>query len=85
MNQRQAFRETLILATQHGMQKVEVDDPSLGYYHLVDMWDRIDANPNMSEAKLGRWLGWAQAAVVAACVGVTLTDIKLLNQKWADD
>lgn len=85
MNQREAFRETLELARNAGMDMVESDNPDLDYPHLVDMWDRIQTNPDMSEAKLGRWLGWAQAAVVSADIGLTLTDMKLLNQKWADD
>lgn len=41
-------------------------------------------SPDFSEAKLGRWLGWAQAAVVAANIGVTLDDVKALNKRFAD-
>ncbi|SLJ67445.1 Uncharacterised protein [Mycobacteroides abscessus subsp. abscessus] len=36
---------------------------------------------NMEGSKLGRWLGWAQCAVVAAGVGLTLDDMKTINQR----
>lgn len=84
MNQREAFRETLELARLNDMDLQSSDTPELDFPHLQDMWERIQADPDMSESKLGRWLGWAQAAVVAAQVGLTLTDMKLLNEKWSD-
>ena len=40
---------------------------------------------DFSEAKLGRWLGWAQCAVVAANVGITLADMKALNMQCASE
>ncbi len=84
MNQREAFRETLELARQFGMDNCSSDIPEVDYPHLADMWERIRADPNMSEAKLGRWLGWAQAAVVGSGLGPTLDDMKAINKKWAD-
>ncbi|WP_239591355.1 hypothetical protein [Mycolicibacterium tusciae] len=35
----------------------------------------------MAGTKLGRWLGWAQCAVVAANVGLSLDDMKAINQR----
>lgn len=53
-----------------------------GLNHLLDMQARI--TDEHSPAKLGRWLGWAQAALVAANVGVTLDDMKAINKRYAD-
>lgn len=82
MNQRAAFAETIELAEQSGMGYRHPMDESLGLDHLRDMQSRI--TPEFSEAKLGRWLGWAQAALVAARVGVTLEDVKQINLRHAE-
>lgn len=84
MNQRAAFDETVALAAASGMQSRTVLDPSLSFDHLLDMQERI-ARGEFSESKLGRWLGWAQAALVAANVGVGLEDVKQINLRHADD
>lgn len=85
MNQIEAFNETVMLAIKMGMPDQSDVDDSLGYEHMFSMLKRIEANPEkFSEAKLGRWLGWAQAALVAANVGVTLEDVKQINLRWAD-
>lgn len=58
----------------------------LGLEHLREMWERVRADDNpqggkgFSEAKLGRWLGWAQCAVVASGVA-TLDDMKAINRR----
>lgn len=77
MNQRAAFLETVRLAIDLGMP--EEPDTTLGLAHMRDMLTRIRAD--FSEAKLGRWLGWAQCALVAANVGVTLEDVKRINMR----
>lgn len=83
MNQRQAFKETLeamdarlIVARTYQLL------PELSPQHLHDMYERL--TDDMSDAKLGRWLGWAQCAVVAMDIGFTLEDMKAINQKWSD-
>lgn len=78
MNQNKAFTETLNLAHERGMDKLTWDDTSkdLSYAHLEDMATRI--TDDFSESKLGRWLGWAQAAVVAAGIA-TLDEMKEIN------
>ncbi|UBV20331.1 MULTISPECIES: hypothetical protein [Mycolicibacterium] len=85
MNQLQALRDTIDLAEAHGMP--ELPDSPIGLQHLRDMLGEVDkansATP-FSASKLGRWLGWAQCALVAADVGVTLDDMKALNMKYAD-
>lgn len=81
MNQRIAFDETVELAIQSGMAGSH--DPSLSLSHLLEMQLTI-SEKDFSEAKLGRWLGWAQAALVAADVGVTLEDVKQINLRYAD-
>ena len=78
MNQIQAFRDTVALAE-------DVDMPTLpgspvGLDHLEGMLRRAE-QPDFSETKLGRWLGWAQCALVVADVGVTLEDVKQINSK----
>ena len=78
MNQREAFRDTIELAAQRGMP--ERPGEELGLDHIRGMFARI--GDEFSEAKLGRWLGWAQCAVVAAGVGVSLEDMKELNRRW---
>ncbi len=54
-----------------------------GLEHLRSMLAKVNAS-KFSDAKLGRWLGWAQCAVVAANVGPTLDDMKALNMRHAD-
>lgn len=80
MNQREAFRETILLAEIAGMS--DHDTMELGLPHMRSMYARI--TDDFSDGKLGRWLGWAQCALVAANVGVTLDDMKSLNKKWSD-
>jgi hypothetical protein len=81
MNQRAAFDETVRLAQDSGMP-LNPGNP-LGLDHMFEMQARI--MPGFSEAKLGRWLGWAQAALVGSGVGVTLDDVKQLNLRHAAD
>jgi hypothetical protein len=80
MNQLAAFRDTIALAEDRGMPEY---GESLGLAHLRSMYERAESG-GFSEGKLGRWLGWAQCAVVAACIGVTLDDMKLINWRHSD-
>lgn len=80
MNQRQAFNETINLAIARGMSLSPGSD--LGLDHLIDMGARLGDNPGYSDAKVGRWLGWAQCAVVAAGCA-TLEEMKQINLKWS--
>jgi hypothetical protein len=81
LNQFAALRDTIALAERSGMP--EMPGSELGLGHLRSMLARVAAS-DFSAAKLGRWLGWAQCAVVAADVGVTLDDMKALNQRHAE-
>lgn len=78
MDMRAAFEDTIRLAEDRGMQ---ADGGELSLSHLRDMQARI--TPGFSEGKIGRWLGWAQAAVVASGVA-SLEDMKALNMAHAD-
>lgn len=80
MNQLQALRDTIRVAEDHGMPALPGSD--LGLEHLRHMADTAESG-SFSPSKLGRWLGWAQCAVVAANVGVTLADMKALNIRHA--
>jgi uncharacterized protein (DUF849 family) len=81
MNQRKAFKDTVLMGIIRNMPK----DGDLGLHHMIDMDRRLDEHPEYSDAKIGRWLGWAQAALVAANVGVTLEDVKQVNMRWANE
>lgn len=82
VNQLQALRETVRLAEERGVPEMPGSD--LGLEHLRKMAAAVEAG-RFSEAKLGRWLGWAQCAVVAANVGVTLADVKAINIRHAGE
>lgn len=82
MNQLEALRETLHLAEQNAMPELPGSD--LGLEHLRAMVATVEASDFSDAAKLGRWLGWAQCAVVAAKIGLTLDDMRTLNTKWAE-
>lgn len=76
MNQLAALRDTVTLAETRGMP--DWPGTTLGLEHLRSMLARVESG-EFSEAKLGRWLGWAQCAVVAAAIGITLDDMKAIN------
>lgn len=80
MNQLAAFQDTIALAEERGMPE---SGGELGLAHLRSMYERAQA-AEFSEGKLGRWLGWAQCAVVAAAIGVTLDDMKRINLSHAE-
>jgi hypothetical protein len=82
MNQLDALRETVRLAAEVGMPELPGSD--VGLAHLRDMAATAEGG-DFDEAKLGRWLGWAQCALVTANVGVTLADMKSLNAKWLSE
>jgi hypothetical protein len=86
MNMREAFIDTLGVASDGNMPFGSADDP-LSFAHLCDMLDRIEAADEagtpFSEAKLGRWLAWAQCAAVAANA-MTLNEAKTINQYWSE-
>lgn len=84
MNMREAFRETLEIARANGLDNCTSDYSELDYAHLLDMYNQIlaaDATGTpFSETKIGRWLGWAQAAVVCNGGG-DLTTMKEINMR----
>lgn len=87
MNQREAFRETLELARSHNMDNCSSGIFELDYPHLASMYQRIleadYTTEPFSETKIGRWLGWAQAAVVSNGCG-SLEEMKQINKRWAE-
>jgi hypothetical protein len=82
MNQLEAMRETLTRAQECGMADISGFAEGCDYWHLQDMVERAQAG-EFSDAKLGRWLGWMQCAVVAAEIGLTLDDMKSINKRHA--
>ncbi|WP_066904107.1 hypothetical protein [Mycolicibacterium houstonense] len=83
MDQVAAFRETLEFAERNEMDLCGFEIAEVNFDHLVYMLERIEADPTaFSDAKLGRWLGWAQCAVVAGGYG-TLEDMKQINLRHA--
>ncbi|MEM9840585.1 MAG: hypothetical protein AAF830_15710 [Pseudomonadota bacterium] len=80
MNMLAAFDETIEMARARGMPLVNDsshESEGLSLSHLIDMRRRLE-NDDFSEAKLGRWLGWAQGVVVAKGYG-TLDEMKQIN------
>lgn len=75
MDMLSAFDATIQRAEERGMRRA-YDEPGFGLDHLRDMRSRITSD--FSDAKLGRWLGWAQASVVAVGCG-TLEEMKAIN------
>lgn len=80
MDQLQALRDTVSLAEDCGMPELPNDTDGLGLSHLRDMLSTAQRG-GFSSDKLGRWVGWAQCAVVSARIGVTLNDMKALNAR----
>lgn len=84
MNQREAFRNSLEVARANGLDNTSSDQSELDYPHLQSMYNRIiaadAAGEPFSETKIGRWLGWAQAAIVSQGGG-NLNDMKEINQR----
>lgn len=66
MDQLTAFDNTLALALERGMPHTSPITPRLGLDHLIKMRAILAENPDWPADKVGRWLGWAQCAVVAA-------------------
>lgn len=86
MNQIQAMRDTVALMNERIEARDTVPD-SLAPQHLWDMLETMETGVNpqdtereFSDAKMGRWLGWAQAAVVAQGIA-TLDEMKAINSR----
>lgn len=92
MDQLRALRET-VEAYRHLDEVISTsansDLPeSLRLPHIELMLEKVEADldpvtgKHFNDAKLGRWLGWAQAAAVAAGA-LTLDQCKAINQRNA--
>lgn len=76
MDQIAAFEDTVRLAESRRMP--ELPGNSLGLDHLREMLSEVKSG-QFEPGKLGRWLGWAQCAAVAADIGLTLEDMRIIN------
>lgn len=81
MNQRGALKATIKLAEERGMPE-EHQFPSLSLSHIRSTESRLE--PGYSDAKVGRWLGWAQCAVVASGLA-TIEEMKAINKEYELD
>jgi hypothetical protein len=79
MNVLGAMIDTVQLASKSN--KMPCSGP-LGYVHLAGMLARMQ-DGGFSYGKMCRWLGWAQAALVAAGAA-TLDDVKMISKRHAD-
>lgn len=80
-----AFRDTMKLAFLRGYQYISTAAPNADYNHLIEMFNKvIDENNDFSEAKLGRWLGYAQGVLVANRI-ITLEEAKEINKKYQNE
>lgn len=78
----EAMEETLRLAKERGYDTVETKTLDTDYAHLMSMLERMkkgQKNGTFSEAKLSRWLGYAQGVLVANDV-LSLNDLKKINK-----
>ena len=97
MNQLEAMRDTIALmdnnldkASDVHKYVISAMNAGLSPPHLREMLEVMEYGDNpqhpgepFGEAKMGRWLGWAQAAVVAMNLA-SLDDMKAINRKWAE-
>lgn len=97
MKMLEAMRDTVALMEHelpkrgpHHAERMEAVSPDLRPAHIRDMLAVMETGVNpqdsereFSEGKMGRWLGWAQAAVVAMHCA-TLDDMKAINWRWAE-
>lgn len=87
MNQVEAMRETLRQAQRvdadrnGGVTYLGCSDDPTSLMHLVSMSARM-MEGGMSDAKLGRWLGYAQGVLVARGL-LTLEECKEINRSFA--
>lgn len=78
-----AAHDTLALAQRNGMQSSKPGGDT-GWLHLEVMLQDMSAKRSRwAKDKMARWLGWMQAAVVAAGCG-TLEDMKQINLRYAN-
>lgn len=87
MDMRGAFAATIELANKEGMDEADFIDESLTFAHIVEMNTKIHEKTKyrtymISDDKLGRWLGWAQAAVVASGCA-SLEEMKEINNRFS--
>lgn len=89
MNQLEAFRETLRTSNKRlnewtlDVSRILKLPKDLQMEHLLEMATKVEQG-GFSEAKMGRWLGWAQASCCAMGL-LTLEECKEINMKWSDD
>lgn len=83
MDALKALGETVQLANERGMGTVFYEQPHVDYDHLCDMLDRA-ATGKFTEAKLNRWLGYAQGVLVAHGIA-TLEEMKEINRRNGGD
>lgn len=89
MNTRHAIGETIKVMQSRMTQARELNratlhSPSLGLGHVCEMWMKIEADPNMSEDKLSRWLGWIQASICSWGI-LTLDEAKNINRRHSEE
>jgi hypothetical protein len=83
----EAARRTLELAVSKGYDSVTSDMPELDHAHCSVMVETMAGSEReWSEGKMGRWLGWLQAACVFGTDGaISLEDCKRINMECAED
>lgn len=82
MKQIEAAKRSMILAENYS-ECFQIAPDDCGIDHLRDMLKTMETG-EMSEGKLGRWLGWMQASIVFACDPyVTLEHMKSINRECA--
>jgi hypothetical protein len=79
MNTLAAMEETVALAYARGMATDMSGKSSTDFSHIDHMLNKMRTE-SMSEGKINRWLGWAQACVVVSNIA-TLDEVKEINKR----
>lgn len=80
-----AMRATLDEAALRDHDMISFETANVDQEHLESMYVRmVNSDPPMSEAKLGRWLGYAQGVLVAHDT-LTLDEVKAINERFSND
>lgn len=76
-----AFAETLLLGLESGMPDISSDNKDLDWPHLLEIGTAV-AEGGIRDLEALWALGFVQACIIAADVGVTWDDLVAVNRKY---
>ncbi len=78
MNQLHAMRDTIDLVSKRGYPPGLDQEGDISMSHIAEMYVKMSQG-EFSDAKMGRWLGWAQGVLCARGI-LTLEECKEINR-----